>query len=302
MEIRELFAHWQLRFEQIREDLTPSGSPNRTVRRFTAAANGKLYIAEGFDPRKKAHQQTINNTLEYLAGKAAVNWAVPYLRTSEGNHGVFADNCFWQLRPWIEADPLPRSSLGENTGYASMWCNILLDLKNASANSGFPHQLSTPFRFRNYLPTLSAFAARKMPQISTELNRLISALKPFLDIEDSLPLAFAHGDFHPGNILISGDRVQSVIDWEFCGMKCAGYDLALLMGCLGADDPGWLDGAAFDFLLRFLKKHNYLPQEMWHRMPELIAAVRLGWLGEWIDLGDQKLAVSELEYIRFLLS
>ena len=302
MEPRKLFDHWQLPFDHLREDLTPSGSPNRSVRRFTAALqNGDLYIAEGFDPRKKGHQLAINRTLEYLSGPGGLQWATPYRRTLSGDHGVYADGCFWQLRPWISADTLPRETLGNDQECARIWGKILLDLQRVSREKDFPAP-GEVFRFKNYLPTLSAFTARKMPFFSESLRKIIAALGDFLADEESLPLSFAHGDFHPGNILIAGGKLQSVIDWEFCGWKCAGYDLALLLGCLGADNPEWLDGAAVDLLHRYLDSSGYLPPEVWRRMPEMMAVIRLGWLGEWLDLNDREMAARELEYINILLA
>ena len=42
--------------------------------------------------------------------------------------------------------------------------------------------------------------------------------------ESRLPLVTTHGDFHPGNVLISGGAAW-VVDWELCGHGPAGSDL-----------------------------------------------------------------------------
>ena len=112
---------------------------------------------------------------------------------------------------------------------------------------------------------------------------------------------FAHGDFHPGNILVHENRLSAVIDWEFCGWKPAGYDLALLLGCLGMDNLRWLSEGATVEMQNALYRQNYMPEKAWEMLPFSIAAVRLGWLGEWLDLGDQEMIKRELEFISFLL-
>jgi aminoglycoside phosphotransferase (APT) family kinase protein len=40
----------------------------------------------------------------------------------------------------------------------------------------------------------------------------------------TLPRVAAHGDFYPGNVLVSGG-VAWVVDWELCGRRPLGYDL-----------------------------------------------------------------------------
>ena len=44
-----------------------------------------------------------------------------------------------------------------------------------------------------------------------------------------------------------------------------------------------------------------MPELSWENLTRLISAIRLGWLGEWIDLGEHDLAEKELQYINFLL-
>jgi aminoglycoside phosphotransferase (APT) family kinase protein len=40
------------------------------------------------------------------------------------------------------------------------------------------------------------------------------------------PSAFIHGDFHPGNLLWTGDQLTGIIDWESSSMGPPGEDLA----------------------------------------------------------------------------
>ena len=64
--------------------------------------------------------------------------------------------------------------------------------------------------------------------------RLLASPLPVADLrrarrimaERRLPSVTTHGDFHPGNVLISGGAAW-VVDWELCGRGPAGSDLLL---------------------------------------------------------------------------
>ena len=45
-------------------------------------------------------------------------------------------------------------------------------------------------------------------------------------------MAFAHGDYHPLNVIWTKAGIAAVIDWEFSGLKPEMYDAAILVGCL----------------------------------------------------------------------
>ena len=50
-----------------------------------------------------------------------------------------------------------------------------------------------------------------------------------------------------------------------------------------------------------LLRNGYLPEEAKAFFPELTAAIRLGWLGEWINLNEREIAAQELRFIRLVL-
>jgi hypothetical protein len=50
-----------------------------------------------------------------------------------------------------------------------------------------------------------------------------------------LPHAGSHGDFHPGNLLLSGDTLW-VVDWERAGLRPWGYDLMRLHATVERDE------------------------------------------------------------------
>ena len=45
---------------------------------------------------------------------------------------------------------------------------------------------------------------------------------------------------------------------------------------------------------------DFMPRISWEHFTSLMAAIRLGWLGEWVDMRDRELAERELEYIEML--
>lgn len=300
MNDNELFQHWHLNGIERCPDLTVSGSPNRSVDRFVFRdGQGILHIAEGFAPAKKNKQITQNILLEFLQKNSLP--VRPYLRTADDAHGVDADSCFYQVRPWVDADLLPRETLGDAVDFAALWAEFLLEFKRVSLLDGLPVAPNPRFYFGDKLPSLERFLRQQMPALRSDYCQVLRKLEPFLNSERELPVMLAHGDFHPGNVLIKNGAVAAVIDWEFAGKKAAGYDLALLIGCLGFDRADWLYGDAVAELRSRLMLSDYLPQSAWLYLPELIAAIRLGWLGEWIDLKEEELAAQELAFVSDLL-
>ena len=301
MQDAAFFQNWALDIRRNRPDLQISGSPNRTLARSVLEdVSGKLYLLEQYDLRKKSAQTAQNRILQFLQTRQLPG-IHPALQTQDGGHGITHDRSFWQLRPWVEADPLPRQTLGSDSRIAGIWSDILLKLKEISLDPAMPPTAGERFTFTGYIRKLLPFTERRMPDLAGDLKEILQFLNPFLERENTLPLMFAHGDFHPGNILLQNNAVSAVIDWEFLGWKCAGYDLALLLGCLGMDDPDWLDGKAVRTLQDNLFLQNYMPEPVWQDLPDLMAAIRLGWFGEWVDLGDHATAKQEIAYIRFLL-
>ena len=295
-------ANWGISCREILTGITVSGSPNRSVKRFVFAGSSGIFAAEGFELRKKSRQCAQCEVLEVLAkgGMAGIN---PWCRTLDGSCGAVADGCFWQLRRWCEADELPRRTLGDEKVYSRIWQEVLLQLKAfAPADKNCLYTPNEDFYFSGYLPRLARFASAKAGGAAGEISRLLERFAPLCQEVDALPQMFAHGDFHPGNILTRQGELSAVIDWEFTGWKHPGYDLALLLGCLGMDDDRWLSEGATVDMQNALYQSGYMPGKAWEMLTVTIAAVRLGWLGEWLDLGDMAMVKREVDFINYLLS
>jgi homoserine kinase type II len=142
---------------------------------------------------------------------------------------------------------------------------------------------------RNDLPLRS-----EMEQtIEPILERLESCLFP---VYDKIPRVFGHGDCHPLNIIWGEDRILSVIDWECSGTKPLLYDAALVMGCVGSEDPDAMGGA---FNREFYSAFSpEIPEDLKPLLPEFILALRFAWLNEWLRHDDREMIDQELYYMR----
>ena len=303
MNSTDISAFWDITFAGLGEKSLITGSPNRTERRFLfGGADGRYYIAEGYNLAKKSAQIRQNLLLEFLQSNQ-LDCIHPFCRTRAGEHGVESGNLFWQIRPYIPAGGVDRSTLGEHAGFGERWADLLLQFKKIIGSGTNPPAMpNARFYMINFLPELQRLAARKMPVVCSKIEEFTNRLAPFFRWERTADGMFAHGDFHPGNILMDSGRIHAVIDWEFAGIKFPGYDMALLIGCLGMDHPKNLSSAAVIALQNKLYRENYLPADAWEHLGQMIAATRLGWLGEWLDLDEKILVEQEIEFITLLLS
>ena len=116
------------------------------------------------------------------------------------------------------------------------------------------------------------------PNLPAELRALCERVPDLLDMLDSLPQTYAHGDASPQNLLlpVSEPDTVVVIDWGFGTLLPVGFDLGQLVAGLaqtGGADPGEIaaiDPAIFEGYVEGLRDAGY----------EVAAsAVRAGYLG-----------------------
>ena len=302
MDKQKIIDNWLITYSATGDAQLITGSPNRTEQRFLFSdTTGRFYIAEGYSLKKKSAQLRQNQMLEFLAGNK-LHAIYPFCRTRSGEHGVVFHDLFWQIRPYLPAENIPRTALGASEEYGFLWSDFLLKLKSVIADSENPPPMpNQPFYMTDFLGKLQNFAELKMPSILPQLRNFIRFLAPFLKYERQADGMFAHGDFHPGNILMDKNGIKVVIDWEFAGVKFPGYDMALLIGCLAMDHPDNLASPAVVALQNNLYRNNFMPVEAWDFLPQMIAATRLGWLGEWLLLEEKALIEQELELLSILL-
>ena len=298
-----IVANWHIDFAGCGDNALITGSPNRMEQRFIFYDSaGQGYIAEGYSLTKQKFQIRQNTLLEFFA-ENHLPGIYPFIRTRSGEHGVMAENLFWQIRPFIIAENIPRSSLCEHEEYGILWGEFLLQMKALiDRTSDLPSMYNPNFYMANQLPKLLQFAERKMPSITGSIREFEQKLSPFFKWERKAVGMFAHGDYHPANVLMGKKRINVVIDWEFGGFKFPGYDMALMIGCLAMDHPDNLASPAVRAFLNILHQNKFIPNEAWDLLPQMVAATRMGWLGEWLLLDDESLVRQEIALLSILLA
>jgi len=126
-------------------------------------------------------------------------------------------------------------------------------------------------------------------------------LGEWLPPEGTLATGFGHGDPHPLNVIWGeSDTIRAVIDWEFAGIKPAAYDAALIMGCVGIEEPGALEGPLVRTLLGDLRTGGH-PAGTEPALWALVLAIRFAWLADWLRRSDEQMVALETDYIRLLI-
>ncbi len=299
--LNSLIQSWDLTFKNMRDDLTISGSPERCLSRMVIEDDRKcLFILEKISPQNIARKGEIAETLSVLSheGLEAVH---PYLMNTSKFYITRHENHFWILKPYIEGVSLERPAYVHDGWRGRTMAAFLIELKERS------HGIILDDG-RN-LFSITAFIADLLKRIEKHDKELLPEIAPVIECLDGeffaahnrLPIGFCHGDYHPLNIIWSKDSILSVIDWEFSGYKAEIYDLALLMGCIGMEDPAALTGPFIQELLRGLE-NVYAPLSLQYLF-EYIVAIRFAWLSEWLRNADQdqEMIALEIDYMTFLM-
>lgn len=282
--------------------LSVTGSPARSVTRLVLQTpDGRSFVLEAVPASRRPQREHQFRTLQFLSGHG-VHHLAPWLPTADGTAGLLQDGLFWQLRPYLHGAELPRDSYGQDAWRGHAAAQLLTDLHNASQFPALPADPRPPFRLRHYIDILLPVIRQLLPELIPDLTPILAELQDFLAVEETLPLAFAHGDFHPGNIIWGpAQTISGLIDWEFCGWKTAGYDAANLLGCLGMDEPAWLTGPLASSFLHDWNRPAPLDESSLHYLPDLTAALRFAWLREWVVQRNRDLICQELDFIWLLL-
>jgi homoserine kinase type II len=143
--------------------------------------------------------------------------------------------------------------------------------------------------------------ADREPDLLKKVQSAINFLETdFADTHDRLPSAFCHGDFHALNVIWGSAGIKAVIDWEFSGLKPDLYDAAIMIGCLGSENPAALAGPlALDFISR-LKACGAISRLSLSVLVEFVIALRFAWLSEWLRHDDRAMIDLETTYINLL--
>lgn len=285
---------WRVRLAQVRPDLAAAGSPERSLDRAVIAdAGGRLFLVERLSPEAAPRKMQIAATLTHLA-ESGLGTVQPYLADVSGRQVLPLHGDFWQIGPYLPGAPLPRPGWVHDAWRGRALADFLIALRDVAGT--LPPAAGAPYGVRAFALDLLGRLAAHRPALATRLAPLADYLPP----DDALPLAFCHGDYHPLNVILGDGAIRAVIDWEFCGQKPVGYDVALLIGCVGIEDPEALAGPLVRALLGRLRAagHPAAQPGLW----ALVLGVRLGWLSDWLRRGDEEMVALELDYLDLLVA
>lgn len=295
---KSLVRHWGLTFQKIRDDSPIAGSPERCLSRVIIEDDWKrLFILENISPRNLARKEEIAKALSVLSDEG-VRALHPYLLNAAKSFITRHEDHFWILRPYIEGVPLERPEYAYDGWRGRAMAEFLIELKECS------HSIT--MGDGRAIFSITAFIADLLKRIEKHNRELIPKIAPviecldreFFTVHDRLPVCFCHGDYHPLNIIWSKDDILSVIDWEFSGYRAEIYDMALLIGCIGMEDPAALTGSFIQELLQVVVR-AYSPLSLQYLF-EFVVAIRFAWLSEWLRNADREMITLEIDYMTLL--
>jgi homoserine kinase type II len=291
---------WDLSIGKVHHEAKIQGSPERCRFRTVIEDQGcSFYLLENIAPEDRIRKSRIIKTLAFLHSKGMPN-INPYLKSRGDEEIVNFRDSYWLLSRFVIGCELDRPAYVFEGWRGEVLGTFLVKLKAASKGLTF-FEKTPVFSIKAYVEDLMEKLRTRKPEIFREILPVFHFLeKQFMNLHDELPIGFSHGDFHPLNVIWSENGVKAVIDWEFAGFKPELYDAALLLGCLGIEDPDSLFGEfAFRFLNRIQKAGVYSDSSMAF-LAELTIAIRFAWLAEWLRKDDLEMVALECIFLDLL--
>jgi homoserine kinase type II len=261
---------------------------------------GGLFILEQIAASRRDQKQRISKALEQLH-QSGFQPVAPCLRASSGEWLCFYDGFWWQITPFITGTPLSRPVYIQDARKGEALARVLGDLyrhaKKLSLDRNMPY-----FSLKQYILKIEQDMLRHDPDIGRRLAPIIDFLRrSFMDVHDTLPVAFCHGDYHPLNVIWQESSIAAVIDWEFCGFKPDIYDAANLVGCVDMEHPSGLTDKLVTAFIEAMRGDSAISARGWDLFPEWVVALRFAWLAEWLRKKDSEMIDLEAVYMNLLV-
>ena len=299
--VEDVLKAWGIGFGRVREDIPIAGSPDRCeFRAVVEDESSNLFVLENIRAASVDHKRKIARTLAFLAGRG-LSHVRTYLPSGEDEFIAFKDNAYWQLSPYVEGLPLRRPGYAFEGWRGPVLAGFLTDLWDRSQD--VPHfERTSPFSIVTFIRDFTRTLERREPLLYLRIRpALVHLEQGFMSAHDRLPVRFSHGDYHPLNIIWSETGVRAVIDWEFLGYKPELYDAAMMIGCLGMEDPQCLTGDLVFRFVKSLKGSGRVATASWAHLFDLVLALRFAWLADWLKRSDAEMIELEAVYIGLLL-
>jgi len=300
--VADILHCWGLKFKSERPDAALAGSPERSLfRTVIEDAGANRFVLEKIDPRMVDRKREIAAAVEYLAGQG-LEGVHPWLRNRDGDFITKAAGGFWQVSPFIEGVVLQRPEYTFDAWRGRALARFLIGMKGKSEgiSRGSPGR---PFSIAAFACELMEKLNRHDPAIACAVGPAFLHLKEyFFPAHERLPIAFCHGDVHPLNVIWGDGEIRGVIDWEFSGTKPEIYDAALVVGCIGMEDPESLAGPLVKVFIEELQAARCFGASGLDVLPEFVLVLRFAWLSDWLRKKDDEMVGMEMDYIRLLLA
>jgi homoserine kinase type II len=298
--LRIVASLWNIHLKIVRWNIYVQGSPERSLFRVVLEdENNTYFLLEQLPVNSLERKKTIAATLDILS-RNNLSRIQPYLANEQEEFFIKYQNYFWQIAPFAEGISLNRETYMYEQWRGKALADFLIELHGKAKNL-LSVNADDVFSLKNYIYKLIREINLYNKNISAEINSVAGFLeKDFLPAYEKLPVAFCHGDYHPLNIIWSDNDIKCVIDWEFCGWKSELYDAALLIGCVGVEDPQALTGDLVKSFIAGMKEVKIISKASWQYLVEFIVALRFAWLAEWLRQKDEEMIRLELDYMRLL--
>ena len=299
--LKEVARLWQVRLKKLRHDIPMQGSPERSVFRVVLEDEiGRYFLLEQIPANSLERKKAIAAALDILS-RNNLSRIQPYLANKQGEFIINHQNDFWQIAPFAEGIALNRETYIYEQWRGKALANFLVELQGKAKNL-LAAKADDAFSLKHYIYKLIREINLYNKNISAEINSVADFLeKDFMRAYEQLPVAFCHGDYHPLNVIWSDEDIKHVIDWEFSGYKSELYDAALLIGCVGVEDPRSLTADLVVSFIAEMKKSGIISKESWKYLTEFIIALRFAWLAEWLSRNDTEMISLEMDYLRLLI-
>jgi homoserine kinase type II len=299
VDIAAILGSLGMDLSRLRADLPLAGSPERSLERAAAeSADGAVWIVEKHDCRAAARKQEIAEAAAFLApGLPEIK---PWLAFSPGRFLAERDGAAWQVSPYVPGIALERPGYAFEGWRGEALADLLVRFRAAAAGltrQGDAPSFSLPGFIRSLFGVIRDHRRALFERLYPVLLHLERSLFPRLG---PVPTRFSHGDFHPLNVVWSADGIKALIDLEFCGFRPETYDAALLVGCLGMEDPASLRGDLVRTLVGRLRAGAGYAPASWETLPDLVLGLRFAWLSDWLRRDDRDMVELEAVFIGLL--
>ena len=211
-EVREALRRYGIAEARVR--IMPRGS--RRAPKFLIEHRGERLLLKRRRPTAAADSEF---GAEVQAALAERGFQVPAVRRDlEGRSVAIIEGAAWELVEFVEGERYPRTAAAASSAGA-----MLASLHRVLATMRSPQPLRASFHdsplVRRTLEGVAEDAAgsldaERLRRVQAFADRYEQAGSKVRPVWDELPRSLLHGDFHPGNLLFTDERVAAVLDWE----------------------------------------------------------------------------------------